>query len=162
MKKLSPCLIFFAALLGMASQASADVACEQSCNLTHEQCTQECGSGGTYWCFEACDQQRDTCWNNCQLCPSSRDYTTSTILSRTYTNRNGCYQDHLYLNGGRRYYEYLTKERRNNYRETTQCDGSKSTQLLSSSTYNYYCWVRGNTGADACSYPALNNLFLCH
>lgn len=102
------------------------------------------------------------CSNHCQSCPSTRDYTTRTILSRQYTNRYGCFQDHIYLSGGKRYYEHYTKERRDNYRETTQCDGTKSTQLLSSTNLNYYCWVRGNLGSDSCGSPAPNYLRICN
>ncbi len=160
MRKLYLSIGLIAALLSFDRAVFADAACENACDTTWQACLNDCGAD--YWCWESCDQANQWCHDHCNSCPSTRDYTTSTILSRTYTNRNGCYQDHLYLNGGRRYYEYLTKERRNNYRETTQCDGSKSTQLLSSSTLNYYCWVRGNTGADACSYPAPNYLFLCY
>lgn len=63
---------------------------------------------------------------------------------------------------GRRYYEYFTKERRDNYRETTQCNGTKSTQLLSSTNITYNCWVRGNLGSDSCGSPAANYLFICN
>ncbi len=106
----------------------ADQACEDQCWLTWDSCY--CGD---YWSCAACDDQRDQCLQACALCPSTRDYSTTTVLSRSYTNRNGCFQDHLYLGGGRRYYEYYTRERTNIYRETTQCNGTKSTQLLSSS-----------------------------
>lgn len=161
MSKLALLSLVLAALFfGSGSPAAADAACEQACNVAGSQCSENCGND--YWCVQECDQVRDSCCEDCQLCPSTRDYSTTTVLSRSYTNRNGCYQDHLYLGGGRRYYEYYTKERKNNYRETTQCNGSTSTQLLSSSTYNYYCWVRGNTGGDTCSFPAPNYLFICH
>lgn len=144
----------------LSSPVAAQNECQQSCGTQYDVCSASCG--GMYGCEESCQNQLDSCWAACPPCPTTRDYSTITVLSRTYTNRNGCYQDHLYLTGGRRYYEYYTKERKNTYRETTQCDGSKSTQLLSSSTYNYYCWVRGNTGSDSCSYPSPNYLFICH
>jgi hypothetical protein len=160
MKSVRFYLLVLAAFLGTTGQAFADAACENACTDAWDQCVQNCGTD--YWCWLNCDQLNEWCHTDCASCPSTRDYSTTTILSRSYTNRNGCFQDHLYLGGGRRYYEYFTKERKNNYRETTQCNGTKSTQLLSSSTYNYYCWTRGNTLSDACSNPAPNYLFICY
>lgn len=160
MRNLCLIVVTVLAVVGSARPATADAACEQACWPQYDSCREACGAD--YWCWDACDQQRDACLVGCQNCPKTRDYTTRTIVSRQYTNRNGCFQDHLYLSGGRRYYEYLTKERRDNYRETTQCDGTKSTQLLSSTNLNYYCWVRGNLGSDSCSSPAANYLFICN
>jgi hypothetical protein len=155
-------LILILLATGTPQRAEADAACENDCWTQWYACEDSCGPGGDYWCHDTCDQARDQCLTSCANCPITRDYTTRTILSRQYTNRNGCYQDHLYFTGGRRYYEYYTKERRDNYRETTQCNGTKSTQLLSSTTLNYYCWVRGNTSGDSCSSPAPNYLFICN
>jgi hypothetical protein len=160
MRKLS--LFLFLCLFGAVDALLADAACDEQCSADYWTCSDNCGPFGGSLCEQQCSDALSVCLYHCGQCPSTRDYSTTTVLSRSYTNRNGCYQDHLYLSGGRRYYEYYTKERKNNYRETTQCNGSKSTQLLSSSTYNYYCWVRGNTGADACSYPAPNYLFICY
>ena len=162
MKRLCLVPLVFLALIISARSGTADQACENQCLDEWYTCTADCGSGGSYWCYDACDQHRDQCIASCANCPSTRDYITRTVVSRQYTNRYGCFQDHLYLSGGRRYYEHYTTERHDSYRETTQCDGTKSTQLLWSNNFNYYCWVRGNLGSDSCGSPAPNYLPSCH
>ena len=162
MNKPGLLLLILLGVVAYATPVAADPECENQCSENYWACSDACGPFGGAACEQQCSDTVNQCLYNCTQCPSTRDYTTRTILSRQYTGRNGCYQDHIYLNGGRRYYEHYTQERRDNYRETTQCNGTKSTQLLSTNTLNYYCWVRGNTSSDSCGSPAPNYLFICN
>src|SRR5829696_4579965 len=110
-------LLFVALILMTAQVVSADEACSQQCWLDYDNCP--CND---YWSCNTCDERRDSCLNYCSTCPSTRNYTTTTILSRQATGRNGCYEDHIYFHSGRRYAEYLTTQRLDTYQETTACD----------------------------------------
>lgn len=64
MKKL--CLLLFAltAFFSAVNPVTAD-SCESECWAQWDTCCFECGGGGTYWCYDACDQARDQCLNSC-------------------------------------------------------------------------------------------------
>jgi hypothetical protein len=130
-------LLFIALSLVAAQVVSADEACNQQCWANYYDCP--CFD---YWSCAYCDDQINSCLSYCSTCPSTRNYTTTTVVSRQSTGRNGCYEDHIYLNVGRRYAEYFTTQRLDTYRETTNCNGTKTTTLLSSTNSSYYCWVR--------------------
>ena len=131
-------VLLFVVLSLMATQAVlADEACNQECYDNYHACP--CFD---YWSCASCDEQITNCLNYCSTCPSTRNYTTTTVVSRQSTGRNGCYEDHISLNSGKRYAEYFTTQRLDTYRETTACNGTRTTTLLSSTSSSYYCWVR--------------------
>jgi hypothetical protein len=148
----------FAVLFVLASQVSlADQACIDQCWADYDACV---GPGcSSYWHCEQCDAQRDSCLNYCASCPTTREYTTSTITGTQATGRNGCYEDHIYFYSGKRYAEYRVTERRDTYRETTNCDGTKTTTLIGTGSISYYCWARDPIAS--CSNYAPNYLPIC-
>jgi hypothetical protein len=141
-------------LAGLSLPLNADQACEDQCYQDYYNCP--CFD---YWSCAACDNQINQCLSYCASCPSNRDYTTSTITGTQATGRNGCYEDHIYFNSGKRYAEYRVTERRDTYRETTNCDGTKTTTLIGTGSISYYCWARDPIAS--CSNYAPNYLLIC-
>lgn len=143
--------ILAATLLGLALAALSASAqtCEEQCTNDRYACDAGCT---TYWCYDECDQAYNGCVINCQPCqPSTRDYSTYTINSYTFTGQIRCLEEYLGARRGYRFYEYLYKYTTKNYRETTQCDGTKTTVLLSTSTGQGFCWEKSPYAGDSCS-----------
>jgi hypothetical protein len=146
-------------VLSGANSLWADQACEEQCNLDYWACSDNCGAFGGALCEQQCVNAQNSCLQHCNQCPSTRDYTTRTILNNQATGRNGCYEDHMYFYSGKRYAEYSTTQRLDNYRETTACNGTKTTTLLSSTTSSYKCWARD--AIASCSPYSPNFLRIC-
>lgn len=151
--------LFVLAILLISTPLQADPACEEECNLNYWSCSDNCGPFGGALCEQQCVDAQNACLAHCSNCPSTREYTTSTITGRQATGRNGCYEDHIYFYSGKRYLEYLTSERRDTYRETTNCDGTKTTTLIGTGTISYYCWARDPIAS--CGNYAPNYLPIC-
>jgi hypothetical protein len=138
------CLLLLAsiALISAARPLAADAACDNDCWAQWDSCCYNCGGGGTYWCYDNCDQVRDQCLQICSTCPSTRDYTTTTVVNQSLSFPNaGCYwHPNIYPAAARQFDLWTHRYRYDNYRETTACNGSKTTQLLSTSYSAYtYC-----------------------
>ncbi len=123
----------------LATAVRADEACVNDCIDQRNYCDSQCGD---YWCYELCEQQYNACYDSCQYCPTTRDYTVITPISRTDQQVTSC----IIHNTS---FLYLEQDNIKVYRETTQCNGSKSTQLLQNyNTSPYYCWA---TNHASCS-----------
>lgn len=140
-------------LIGRSIPAAAD-ACTDQCWLDYDACV---GPGcSSYWHCAACDEARDSCFNSCPPppnCPSTRDYTTTTVANQSITNYNvGCFlHPYTYPEEGRQFNRWRYRYRYDTYRETTNCNGSKTTQLLSTSYSAYtYCVYPNST---SCANP---------
>lgn len=152
--------LFWATLLlfvGYTIPAVA-VTCEQQCWLDYDNC-----SCGDYWSCAACDEARDNCLNYCAShpCPATRDYSTTTLLSAQQTG-NGCVEEYFSARHGCWFSKYLAQYRRTNYRETTNCDGTTTTTVLSSSTFPITCFKRQNPFACSSCSPYLLYLQVEH
>ena len=150
MKKLA--LATLLALAFAAQPASAaDPVCVSGCQANYDSCVAECGSFGTFWCYDDCDNQYNTCYYGCTLCPSTRDYSTTTVLSQQHTGLKLCLEESPFANYGFKFWEYLIRYRVTNYRETTQCDGTKTTTVLSTSDNQTFCMEKSPFPNDYCS-----------
>ena len=148
--------LFWAILLlwvGHSMPAVAD-ACTDQCWLDYDNCY--CGD---YWSCAACDEGRDNCLNYCATnppppCPSTRDYTISTIVNASTIFYNyGCYWSFTYYpKQAVTFDQWRYRYRFDNYRETTSCNGSKTTQLLSSNYSSYTSCLR--EGGIPCNHPS--------
>jgi hypothetical protein len=140
----------FAALLFLLAcqVASADQACTDQCWLTWDDCSANCGD---WWSCNACDEQRDQCLAYCDSCPHTRDYSVTTLLSAQQTGARQCMEEYAFAGHGFWFYQYFAQYRVTNYRDTTACDGTTTTTVLSSSTYSSYCLKKSPFFHDYCS-----------
>ena len=146
-----------AVLFLLAGQvALADQACTDQCWQTWDDCAHNCGD---FWSCDACDQQRDQCLNYCASCPSTRDYSTTVLLSAQQQPFTVCVEDYPNAHYGCRFTKYNTQYRRTNYRETTNCDGTKTTTVLSSSTFPGVCVTKYPSSCTSCSPYSLYNTY---
>lgn len=146
-------------LLTSVPARASNPECEEQCNLDYWTCSDTCGPFGGALCEQQCVDAQNACLHHCTQCPSTRDYSQATFLGATATGRNGCFEDLADFTGGQRYAEYFYRQRITTYRETTSCDGSKTTVVLSTFDNNFYCWVRDPIAS--CSPYGLNLLRLC-
>jgi len=124
-------------------------------------CAEQCSDDFNFCYYDYCDQ-RGSCaycndyYNSCILnCPticedpkSVQDYTTQTVVGSTYNGGFGCY--HSLAGGNYYYYPYTYTIKNTQYRKTTNCDGSTSTQEISY-WYTYAsCFEKGGT----CPFPS--------
>lgn len=152
-------LFLIVLLLGAPFAWASNPECEEQCNLDYWTCSDNCGPFGGALCEQQCVDTQNSCLAHCTTCPSTRDYTTTTPLGATATGRSGCYEDLYDFIGGQRYAEYFYRQRITTYRETTSCNGTKTTTVLSTYDNNFYCWVRDPIAS--CSPYALNFLRRC-
>lgn len=118
-----------------------DPACEQECDAQAQSCY-----------YEDCDQRGDCsyCWDNYDWCvsycpliceepKSVRDYTKVVLLNVQLHYTTACLK-----NGGssKVHNKFTYQQRVDTYRETTHCNGTKTTTLLSSGSPSgqLVCW----------------------
>lgn len=148
MKKLLLALVM---MLVSAPVFAADPACVSACQANYDYCVAQCGSFGTFWCYDDCDTQYFACYEPCTFCPSTRDYSTTTILSSQHTGLKLCLEESPFANSGFKFWEYFIRYRVTNYRETTQCNGTKTTTVLSTTDHQTYCMEESPFLTDTCS-----------
>ena len=139
---------------------AGDPACEEQCNLDYWTCSDTCGPFGGALCEQQCVDAQNACLRTCELCPFIRNYSTTTLLSSQQTGARQCMEDYLDPGDGAWYWQYFIRYRVTNYRETTNCDGSKTTVVLSSYTSSAYCYNRSPFTNDVC-YPYSPRFNLC-
>jgi hypothetical protein len=145
MRKTWP-LVVLLLWVGGGMRAAADQACIDQCWADYDNCP--CYD---YSSCNQCDTMRQSCLNQCSQCPSTRDYSTTTILSSQQTGQTRCFEEFFGANHGYRFFEYLKTYSTTNYRETTQCNGTKTTTVLSTSTGQGLCWQKSPFLNDRCS-----------
>jgi hypothetical protein len=132
----------------------ADAECENQCGIDYWTCSDNCGAFGGALCESQCSDGFNSCIGRCNACPTTRDYTVTTLVSKTASGRNGCFTDFNFNTGAFTYKEYLEKDKRTTYRETTACNGTKTTTVLSTTNETYYCWTKNCVGiGNCCSNP---------
>lgn len=132
---------------GLQAIGLGTTTCSQQCESNNLQC--EIGCGGLATCLQACSDEYQDCLNDCSTggCsgPTVRQYTTSQLISRTNTGDWDCLLglfDHAPF--GTRYYRNEELWLHTVYRETTQCDGTVTTQVVDSGYGFSFCWSRGS------------------
>ncbi|MDY7094211.1 MAG: hypothetical protein SX243_14670 [Acidobacteriota bacterium] len=114
--------------------------CEGYCAQDLLQCQIVCN--GNAACEQQCTDIYDDCIAGCEPCsgPTVRTYTVTTLVSQTYLGVTQCLKD-FYQPSSKRWYDYLQIQKKHTtYRETTQCDGSQSTVVVSVSYTTTNCW----------------------
>jgi len=136
-----------------------DPVCVDGCWSEYYDCLDYCdaiGGPGEEECTDHCKFNRNSCLDNCpEVCtgPTTRDYSDTVVAGFQYTGPSRCLT-WLFYNY---YFDYgLLTLKTTTYRETTYCDGSKTTVVLSVSYSSYYCWLRSYQG---CSYPVGDSLY---
>jgi hypothetical protein len=125
--------------------------CVADCYNNYYACSDPCTD---YACIQDCQYWFNQCYYGCPPgCsgPSVRNYSTVTLTSSTWSGSD-CYREPFPSTSNWQYDKYYRVYHVNNYRETTQCDGSKTTELVSSYNYGEYCLTRF-TFFGSCSYP---------
>lgn len=124
--------------------AAKDPACVQQCQDEYDFCEEQCQTSGGWApdCFERCDADFNSCYNGCpETCtgPTTREWDETVVAGATYLGYTRC------LTWG--FTPYLFDFMRityktTRYRETTQCDGTKTTEVVSVTYSTYDCWLR--------------------
>jgi hypothetical protein len=117
-----------------------DPACEQQCHDDYIFCLDYiCDPRGTCTCWNDYVSCVSYCPQICTEPKSVRNYTTVAFVNIQYTQITGCYKG---SNGSATTHDKITyQQRTNSYRETTHCDGTKTTELLSSTLSGQLtCW----------------------
>ncbi len=133
-------LLVSIALAAVPSPLAADAACEAQCWEEYDACV---GPGcASYWHCAECDERRDQCFAACAAappCPTTRDYSTGQVLSASYYSSFRCMLGRGVFGG---VWHQLTDRvvRIRDWRETTNCDGSKTTNLLNTYNRSERCW----------------------
>lgn len=126
--------------------------CVADCYNTYYACSDPCTD---YACIQDCQYWFNQCYYGCPPgCPgpSVRNYSTVSLVSSTWYGSD-CYKQPFPDTGNWQYDKYYRVYHVDNYRETTQCDGSKTTELISSYNYGEYCLTKYPYPWGSCSYP---------
>lgn len=138
-------LIAPTAEVAAASGGPGSLTCQEECAEVHQRCESSCGVPPAEDCLQRCDFDYTQCLNACAApppCPTTREYTVVTTVSATYVGPSRCLEDHLVRFRGRVYDRLYRTDKATRYRETTNCDGTKTTQVIGVSYNSYYCWAR--------------------
>lgn len=129
-----------------------DPGCINQCWAEYDQCEDYCSQygGGAEDCYERCDADFQSCTDACpDVCtgPTVREYSDTVPAGFNYIGPSRCltwgFFNYIYDYG-----TFVLKT--TDYRETTYCDGSKTTEVLGV-TYTYInCWLRSY---QDCYYP---------
>ena len=117
-----------------------DPACEQQCHDDYIFCLDYyCDPRGTCTCWTDYQNCVSYCPQICEEPRSVRDYTKVAYINRQSTNTFACV-----IHGASAYQhrKFTYQQRTDTYRETTHCDGTKTTQLISTGTPSgqLTCW----------------------
>jgi hypothetical protein len=118
-----------------------DPACEQQCSDDFLFCVNNrCDPRASSCDFCQTDYERciSVCPQVCQEPKNVRDYTITSYVNIQRTQTTACVVD---AEGAKTSYKFNYKLRTDTYRETTHCDNTKTTQLLSSTLSGQLtCW----------------------
>jgi len=136
-----------------------DPACVNDCWSEYYDCVDYCenrGGPGEEDCIDHCYSNRISCINACpEECngPTTRDYSDTVIIGFLYGGPTYC----LTWSFWNYYFDYgLLQLKTTTYRETTYCDGTKTTVVLGITYSSYYCWLRSNY---QCSFPVGDSFY---
>jgi hypothetical protein len=130
-------------ITAQAYEDGRDPLCVQQCDDERYFCyTEICDPRGS---CEFCEDNYDSCVLSCPICPTTREYTTVTVLSLSYFNSFRCFQGFGTFGEGRVHQLISRTLRSRRWREVRQCDGSTTTTLLSTNTWSETCWDQYNT-----------------
>lgn len=135
-------LCFGALSIGAAQAAAAyedgrDPQCVQQCDDERFFCyTEICDPRGS---CEFCEDAYDSCVLSCPICPTSRQFVTTTLLSQTVHGSTACFRG-LTTPDGRRHQLISRTLRTRLWQEDRSCDGTVTTTLLQTSTRSETCW----------------------
>lgn len=119
-----------------------DPACEQQCHDDYIFCLDYyCDPRGTCTCWTDYQSCVSYCPQICEEPRSVRDYTKTVYINRQITSTTSCF---IGLGAYAKVHNrILYQQRTDTYRETTHCDGTKTTQLLSTGTPSgqLACWM---------------------
>lgn len=136
-------LAAFTPLLITGPAANAQSSCQDECLATYEACSRDCLGGNFYGCEETCQNNLGICLQTCPSCPTTRTYTQTSILgSQLNFFQEGCFNTRWNNTIPRAFENYTVQYRQQTFRETTACNGSKSTVLIGDSTFSDICWKR--------------------
>lgn len=112
------------------------------------QCVQQCDDE-RYFCYteicdprgscEFCEDAYDSCVLSCPICPTTRQFSTTTVTSQSYLNSSACFQG-LTTPNGRRYQLSSRTLRTRYWREDRSCAGTVTTTLLNTVNWSETCW----------------------
>lgn len=154
--------LFALVLAGSTLPAKADAACVEECGLTYWACSDNCGAFGGALCEQNCTDAYNACVNQCSQCPTYRDYSTLQYINKTDTNSTTCVKNTAINDAtGYIYKIFTTHFLRYNWRETTQCNGTKSTQLLSTAPVDGTCYFKKAGSNNLCSPFSTTALTAC-
>jgi hypothetical protein len=114
--------------------------CEGYCAQDLLQC--EIGCNGNAACEQQCNYIYADCIAGCAPCPGPtiRDYSVSTLVSQNFLGISECLRDFYPPYASQWHSKFQLQYKDTTYRETTQCDGSKTTVVLSVSYSYSVCW----------------------
>jgi hypothetical protein len=146
------CLLILTGLC-LIPQTSFAGACEDQCYTDYWTCSDNCGAFGGALCEQQCTDALNGCLSVCPRCPTTRDYTVASVVSSQLTGRTACLQSPV---TGYPYQEYNRLIHFVQYRETTACNGTKTTAQISDWYAYRQCWQQSSI--FSCS-PTIGSAF---
>ena len=112
--------------------------CEDTCYREFRSCESDCGIDDQ--CIWYCELVRDHCLLDCETCtePTIEEWTTTTLVSWTYYGPTEC-DGPLHGTGKEARWGYM-KLKYTDYRKTTYCDGTSTTEVIGVSYWEGFCW----------------------
>lgn|GEM_PF-3311129 len=141
LKDRQECLDYCASIKHDCDVDCRDQACPDECEYNYESCAATCPADCTG--------------------PSTQDHTT-TVHESIYQVAWSCYDTSFFAPyNPKEFYEFHVTDRTDTHRVTTQCDGSQTDQVISTSHSTYYCWAQQFWSCSP-SYGPSWNLYLCN
>jgi hypothetical protein len=135
--------------------------CLDYCTAIRSSCDSDCRDQA---CPGECEYNYNTCVASCPSeCsgPSTYDYTT-TVHESFYQVAWSCYDTSFFSPyNPKEFDEFHVTDRTDTHHVTTQCDGSQTNQVISTSHSTYYCWAQQYWSCSP-SYGPSWSLYLCN
>ncbi len=161
MRRIGFASLFAFVLVGSTLPAEADAACVDECGLTYWACSDNCGAFGGALCEQNCTDAYNACVNQCSQCPTYRNYSTEQYINKTEKPAKCIKNRQINDATGYFYREFTTHYLRYNWRETTQCNGTKSTQLLSTVPFDGLCYLKATPVQTCLNFTTVDSLLAC-
>jgi hypothetical protein len=126
------------ALAGLFEKTQAE--CLDSCYNQYQDCLATCDYGCYY--DRVCDRDYDDCQARCPpdcTGPTVREYTLRINQWARWVTWN-CYDNRWYPYSPILYDKNEVYDKLETHRETTQCDGTKTNEVIAVNYETYYCW----------------------
>lgn len=115
--------------------------CHDDCYDLYDRCTGTgCGVPPDEVCLEQCEYQLLLCLDECDSCPSTRTYTTYEESSKVLLIQYHRCLDNNPLHWKKYYDKYRVTWKKTTYLETTQCNGTKTTEVINVEYPVSPCW----------------------